>query len=126
MRPSAIGEDDTGPKDRGHGPPFRHPRRRNNAQCRVDLSVRLTTLDGDLSFTGLETWQPGLAPGAPGTGTAFGIASLNYEIAIKGNAFAQTGGDAGTIDGRFFDRSHQGMGGTIRREDFAGAFAGKR
>ena len=90
---------------------------------RAALSVRLATLEGNLSFAGLETWQPGMAPGRPGTGTAFGT-SLNYGIVIRGNTFVQIGGDAGTIDGRFLGGSHQGMGGIIRREDFAGAFAG--
>ena len=94
---------------------------------RVGLSVRLATLDGDLSFTGLEIWQPGMAPGTPGTGTAFSSgASLNYVITIEGNTFVRIGGDVGAIDGSFFGGSHQGMGGTIHRDDFAGAFAGNR
>ena len=94
---------------------------------RANLSVRQATLNGDLSFTDLETWQPGIAPGATGTGTAFSSGtSLNYRIAITGNAFVQTGGDDGEINGAFFGRSHEGMGGTVQRDDFMGAFAGKR
>ena len=94
---------------------------------RADLSVRLATLDGDLSFSELETWQAGTAPGAPGTGIAYQSGtSLHYGIAIAGNTFVKTGGDAGEINGAFFGAGHEGMGGTVRRDDFSGAFAGKR
>ena len=94
---------------------------------RADLAVRLATLDGDLSFTELETWQAGTTPGATGTGSAYQSGNgLNYRIAITGNTFIKAGGDAGEINGAFLGSGHEGMGGTIRRDDFAGAFAGKR
>ena len=94
---------------------------------RADLAVRLATLDGDLSFTELETWPAGTAPGASGTGSAYQSGTgLNYRIAIADNTFIKAGGDAGEINGAFFGAGHEGMGGTVRRDDFTGAFAGKR
>ena len=94
---------------------------------RADLSVRLATLDGDLLFTELETWKAGTTPGAAGTGIAYQSGTgLHYRIAIAGNTFIRAGGDAGEINGAFFGTGHEGMGGTVHRDDFAGAFAGKR
>lgn len=94
---------------------------------RADLAVRLATLDGDLSFTELETWQAGTTPGASGTGSAYRPGTgLNYRIAITGNTFIKAGGDAGEINGAFLGSGHEGMGGTVSRDDFTGAFAGKR
>ena len=65
------------------------------------LAVDLGTLSGTLGFTGMESWAA--APGAPGTG-----------------------GDAGSITGAFFGAAHQGMGGTLVRDDLGAGFAGTR
>ena len=51
---------------------------------------------------------------------------MNYRIAITGNTFIKAGGDAGEINGAFLGSGHEGMGGTVSRDDFTGAFAGKR
>ena len=92
------------------------------------LSVDLASLDGDLDFTSLESWSG--APGALGSGTMWGDGDLNYDIAVDGNVFARTddgtGGDEGVITGAFFGASHEGMGGTLVRDDLGAGFAGSR
>ena len=88
------------------------------------LSIDLASLDGDLDFTSLESWSG--APGEMGTGTMWGDGDLNYDIAVDGNVFARTGGDEGVITGAFFGASHEGMGGTLVRDDLGAGFAGTR
>ena len=51
---------------------------------------------------------------------------LTYGIAVRGNTFVQTGGDAGLVTGAFFGPSHEGMGGVLVRDDLSAAFGGKR
>ena len=92
----------------------------------ADLTVRLTTLDGTLDFTALESWGANTAPGAIGTGTTWGDGNLGYSVAIGGNTFIQTGGDDGTVTGGFFGKAHEGMGGTLERDDLAAGFGGTR
>ncbi len=88
------------------------------------LAIDLASLDGDLDFTSLETWTG--TPGALGSGTTWGDGDLNYDIAVDGNVFARTGGDEGVITGAFFGASHEGMGGTLVRDDLGAGFAGTR
>ena len=88
------------------------------------LGVDLATLTGDLDFTALESWAG--APGAPGSGAVFGDGDLNYGIAVRGNTFARASGDAGAVTGGFFGGGHEGMGGTLVRDDLAAGFAGTR
>ena len=90
----------------------------------AELDVDLAALDGDLDFTSLESWSG--APGESGTGTVWGDGDLSYDIAVDGNVFARTGGDQGLITGAFFGASHQGMGGTLVRDDLGAGFAGAR
>ena len=88
------------------------------------LSIELASLSGDLDFTSLESWAA--APGDPGTGAMWGDGDLNYDIAVEGNIFARTGGGDGHITGAFFGASHEGMGGTLVRDDLSAGFAGTR
>ena len=88
------------------------------------LSIDLVSLSGDLDFASLESWAA--APGDPGTGAMWGDGDLNYDIVVEGNVFARTGGDAGHITGAFFGASHEGMGGTLVRDDLSAGFAGTR
>ena len=93
----------------------------------AELDVDLASLDGDLDFTSLESWSGG--PGELGTGTMWGDGNLSYDIAVEGNVFARTergGGDEGVITGAFFGASHEGMGGTLVRDDLSAGFAGTR
>ena len=88
------------------------------------LDVDLGTLSGTLGFSGMESWPA--APGVAGSGATWGDGDLNYTVAVDGNAFRRTGGDAGAITGVFFGTAHQGMGGTLVRDDLAAGFAGTR
>ena len=92
----------------------------------ADLTVGLATLDGTLDFTALESWGANAAPGEIGTGVTWGDGTLGYSIEVGGNTFIQTGGDVGTVTGGFFGKAHEGMGGTLDREDLAAGFGGTR
>ena len=93
---------------------------------RAELTVDIATLDGDLGFAGLESWASGAAPGAPGTGSAWGTGALDYSVSVRGNSFVNTGGDDGEVTGAFFGAAHRGMGGVLRRTDLTAAFGGAR
>ena len=88
------------------------------------LDVNLGSLYGRLSFAGLETWAARMPPGEAGTGTMWGDGDLDYAISIRGNTFSQSGGDEGVVTGIFFGASHEGMGGTLERENLTASFAG--
>ena len=90
------------------------------------LSVGLDTLTGQADFTNLESWAVGQAPGEVGTGEIWGDGDLGYSIAVAGNTFRQTGGDAGILTGAFFGKLHEGMGGVLERDDLTAAFGGRR
>ena len=90
------------------------------------IGVNIGALTGQASFTGLESWAAGRAPGDPGTGTRWGDGDLSYSLAVNGNMFRQTGGDDGILTGAFFGENHEGMGGTLERDDLTAAFGGSR
>ena len=102
------------------------------------VSVDLGTLTGAADFTALETWDAGVAPGAAGTGARWGDGDLSYGIAIRGGetepgvaghtayTFRETGGDAGTLTGTFVGQQHEGVAGTLVRDDVTAAFGGAR
>ena len=90
------------------------------------LSVELEALTGQADFTDLESWAAGEAPGNSGTGVMWGDGDLGYSITVVGNTFKQTGGDAGILTGAFFGNAHEGMGGTLERDDLTAAFGGAR
>ena len=92
----------------------------------ASIGVDLETLDGHAEFASLESWAADEAPGAVGTGMIWGDGDLTYLIAVTGNTFKQTGGDDGFLTGAFFGESHEGMGGTLERDDLSAAFGGKR
>ena len=88
----------------------------------AEVGVNLNDLTGQADFTSLESWAAGDAPGR----WRWGDGDLRYSVAIVGNTFRQTGGDDGILTGAFFGESHEGMGGTLEREDLTAAFGGKR
>ena len=90
------------------------------------LGVDLPTLDGDLDFSNLESWAANAPPGDVGTGQQWDGGTLSYDVQVRGNTFIQTGGDEGIITGAFFGSEHEGMGGTLERNDLTAAFGGKR
>ena len=92
----------------------------------AEVGINLSDLSGQASFTSLESWAAGEAPGGPGTGIIWGDGDLAYSIAVNGNSFRQTGGDDGILTGAFFGTSHEAMGGTLERDDLTAAFGGRR
>ena len=90
------------------------------------IGVNLATMRGTADFTGLESWMPGAAPGAAGTGTQWLDGDLGYTISVRGNTFKRTGGDAGTLTGIFTGRQHEGAAGTLERSDLTAAFGAAR
>ena len=90
------------------------------AEIRVDLA----TLTGSADFTGLRQWPEGEAPG--GTGTLWNTGSLGYTIAVAGNYLRSTGGDDGTVNGQFYGAGHEGVAGSVERDDLTAAFGAVR
>ena len=92
----------------------------------AEMAVDLPTLSGSLDLTGLERWPADAAPGTAGSGATWRDGRLGYWIAVRGNSFVQTGGDAGAVTGAIFGSSHEGMGGVLVREDLSAGFGGRR
>lgn len=83
----------------------------------ASVTVNMISLTGRVDFTGLEFWR---------TDTVWGDGDLTYSIALRGNTFKQTGGDAGILTGIFVGQSHEGAAGTHERNDLTAAFGGLR
>ena len=92
----------------------------------ADLTVRLTTLTGNIVFTNLVAWAAGAVLGTIGTGTRWKDGDLGYTIVVENNTFAQTGGDAGAVTGAFFGPNHESVAGTLKRTDLSAGFGGNR
>ena len=90
----------------------------------AEIGVNLGTLTGRADFTELEEWAG--TPRAAGTGTTWLDGDLGYTIAVMGNTFRETGGDAGRLTGIFTGRSHEGVAGTLERSDLTAAFGASR
>lgn len=59
----------------------------------------------------------------------FHTRNIDYKVTINGNYFENVVGagyEEGFVDGAFFGRSHEHMGGTVKRTDMVGAFGGSR
>lgn len=86
----------------------------------ASLNVRFDDLAaGRLRFSGL----------AHDDDSPWGDGDLEYTVRVENNAFGNqgvAGADAGNVTGAFFGRSHEGMGGTLRRQDLTAAFGGTR
>ena len=91
----------------------------------VDLSIELETLIGELDFTDMR-YMSSLVDPVIAVGDPWGDGDLNYLIVVRGNAFIQVSGDAGSVTGAFFGTGHEGMGGSLERSDLTAAFGGKR
>ena len=92
----------------------------------TDLTINLSTLRGQIDFTGLEHWGVNAAPGPIGSGTMWNDGDLRYSVIVRGNTFIQSGGDAGEVTGAFFGEQHEGMGGVVERSDISAGFGGTR
>ena len=83
-----------------------------DAEIRVDPG----TLTGNADFTDLKS----------GSGTQWLEGDLSYTIAVGGNYIRSTGGDDGTLNGRFYGASHEGVAGSVERQDLTATFGGTR
>ena len=92
----------------------------------AEISVDLDTLTGRAGFGELESWPASAAPGARGSGMQWLDGDLAYTIAVRGNGFIQTGGDAGRLTGAFVGPSHESATGTLERTDLTAAFGASR
>ena len=92
----------------------------------AEISVSLSTMTGRADFTNLEAWAANTAPGDAGTGTQWLDGDLGYAIAIRGNTFRETNGDAGRLTGAFTGATHEGAAGTLDRTDLTAAFGAER
>ena len=88
---------------------------------------------GTASFTNLETWTAGTAPGTAGSGTTWLDGDLGYQIHVYGNTFREIRNrdgtalfDDGTLTGIFTGQSHEGAAGTLERSDLTAAFGASR
>ena len=84
------------------------------------ITVDLETLSGAAAFTSLATVE------TDGQTPQWGDGDLRYSIAVRGNTFRETGGDAGRLTGIFVGRSHETAGGTLERSDLTAAFGASR
>ena len=84
------------------------------------ISVNLGSMNGSAAFTGLSTIE------TDGTTPQWRDGELRYTIAVRGNTFRETGGDAGRLTGAFAGRSHESVGGTLERSDLSAAFGASR
>ena len=92
----------------------------------AELSVDLGTMDGRAEFTELQSWAAGTTPGALGTGSQWNTGSLGYTIAVAANYLRSTGGDDGTVNGQFYGAGHEGVAGSVERDDLTAAFGAVR
>ena len=90
------------------------------------VDINLEDMTGNAGLTNLESWADGAVAEEAGTGETWGDGDLAYTIAVIGNSFRQTGGDEGSLTGAFFGDTHEGMGGTLERDDLTAALGGKR
>lgn len=94
------------------------------------LAVDFASLDGNLRLDELEYWASDTMPSGPGTGTMWRDGDLQYSVQLTGNAFGNyrpgANDDAGIVDGGFFGRQHEAMGGVVERVDLTAAFGGTR
>ena len=84
------------------------------------ITVNLPTMAGSAAFNNLVTVR------ADGQTPRWNDGDLHYSIAVRGNTFVETGGDAGRLTGVFAGRSHEVAGGTLERSDLTAAFGASR
>ncbi|MCY3838400.1 MAG: hypothetical protein OXH09_07135 [Gammaproteobacteria bacterium] len=92
----------------------------------ASIAVELATLTGRADFTNLEAWNDPPLPGEAGSGMQWLDGDLGYLIAVRGNTFRETSGDAGRLTGIFVGRNHEGAAGTLERDDLVASFGAQR
>ena len=91
----------------------------------ADLSIDLETLEGFFELSRMGYWAR-FEDIAPGTGNLWGDGNLSYTVNVSGSTFTSVGGDDGVVEGIFVGPAHEGMAGTLKRNDLVGAFGGSR
>ena len=92
----------------------------------AEMTLNVGTLRGVLNFSDMEYWNSKEPPGDIGSGARWQDGDLQYRIGVSENEFFSDGGDSGRVEGVFFGSGHEGMTGTVSREDMAAGFAGAR
>lgn len=85
------------------------------------IAVRLATLAGRADFTEIVVYRS-----LAGGWAQWLDGDLGYTIAVRGNTFRETGGDAGRLTGIFTGPNHEGAAGTLERSDLTAAFGAAR
>ncbi len=99
---------------------------RESVGGRMDMTISLTTMTGDLDFTDMEKWGAGQTIEAVGTGGLWNTGALSYDVRVGGDYLLRTGGDDGELTGAFFGSSHEAVAGVLYRTDLTAAFGGSR
>ena len=89
---------------------------------KAEISVDFDTMNGSANFTELQVWPVGTLPGRLGTGLIWNTGELEYDITVGGYLFYSTGGDDGTVNGQFYGEYHEGVAGSLERQDLTAAF----
>ena len=89
---------------------------------KAEISVDFDTMNGSANFTELQMWPVGTLPGRLGTGLIWNTGELEYDITVGGYLFYSTGGDDGTVNGQFYGEFHEGVAGSLERQDLTAAF----
>ena len=92
----------------------------------ASIGIDLGSLNGSAEFTDLQSWPEGQTPGEAGTGTQWLDGDLAYTITVSGNYIRSTGGDAGTLSGRYYGPFREGVAGSVERDDLTAAFGAAR
>lgn len=91
----------------------------------ASIGVNLDTMDGRADFTGLQ-FLPGEQAMRGFESVRWNTGRLGYTIEISGNYIRSTGGDDGTLSGIFFGPDHEGIAGSVERQDLTAAFGARR
>ena len=89
------------------------------------IGVNLDTMDGRADFTELQ-FLPGQQAMRGFESVRWNTGRLGYTIEISGNYIRSTGGDDGTLSGIFFGPEHEGVAGSVERQDLTAAFGARR
>jgi len=88
---------------------------RNAVVGTANIRVDMGTLSGTAAFTQLDI-----------QGSDRTLEDLEYLLRMEGNTFHEAGGDAGRLTGALVGRNHEGVLGTLERDDLTGSFGADR
>ena len=99
----------------------------------AEIGIDFRRLDGRADFTGLESWESGIHPGAPGSGQRWGDGDLGYSVAVEQagtrasihSTFAPED-DPGIVTGALVGTAHEGAAGVLEHPDLSAAFGAVR